>query len=437
METFPKSWCWIKLDEIVAINPGIDKSEFRDNDELPFVPMSATEAGTGRIDTTELRPFAKVKTGFTAFATGDVLFAKITPCMENGKMAIVPALPKGVGFGTTEFHVLRPTDAVDTKLLYYFVSSESLRHEAQHKMTGAVGQKRVPKRYLETKEFPLPPLPEQRRIAKKIDKLFTRLNGGEANLRKAQKFLAHYRQSVLNHVIRGKFSENTDKWKQTKIGDFGKWGSGGTPARANQNYYGGSIPWLVIGDLNDSIVTESKTHITEAGLQNSSAKIIEPGTVLIAIYGSIGKTGIAGIRCATNQAIAHCVPARKIVTKKYLLLLLQSLHDELFAKSQGTTQKNISQKILKNHSVPLPPLPEQQRIVEKIDMLFTHANKLEEAIGAAQKSLSQCRQSILKAAFAGRLVPQNPADEPASALLARIKETCASISQNKKRKVKT
>src|SRR5690554_6722770 len=129
--------------------------------------MSAVEAERGRIDTSERRLFGAVKSGFTAFASGDVLFAKITPCMENGKMAIVPSLPSNVGFGSTEFHVLRPSSAVDRDLLYYFVSSLSLRHEAQHQMTGAVGQKRVPKRYLENKMFRLPPLNEQRRIVEK------------------------------------------------------------------------------------------------------------------------------------------------------------------------------------------------------------------------------------------------------------------------------
>src|SRR5690606_25655031 len=141
--------------------------------------MPAVEAETGRIDVSGRRPFAEVKSGFTPFASGDVLFAKITPCMENGKMAVVPDLPHGVGFGSTEFFVLRPTAAIDAKLL---VSSAAFRQEAQHHMTGAVGQKRVPKRYLETKPSPLPPINEQRRIVEKIETLFAELDKGEEYL---------------------------------------------------------------------------------------------------------------------------------------------------------------------------------------------------------------------------------------------------------------
>jgi type I restriction enzyme S subunit len=206
----PSGWCKVRLDEVVHFNPGIDKSQFGPTDELPFVPMPSVEAESGKIDTSGRRLFSHVKNGFTAFATGDVLFAKITPCMENGKMAVVPPLPDGVGFGTTEFHVLRPSRAVNKHFLYHFVSSAAFRHEAQHHMTGAVGQKRVPKRFLETKAFLLPPLAEQERIVEKIEALFAELDKGEEALREVQKLLSRYRQSVLKAAVTG---ELTADWR--------------------------------------------------------------------------------------------------------------------------------------------------------------------------------------------------------------------------------
>ena len=104
--------------------------------------MQAVGAGDGTIDVSNLRPAAEVKKGFTNFQEGDVLFAKITPCMENGKMAVVPKVASGYGFGSTEFHVLiRLQNGLDPRYLYYFVSSQSIRKEAAHNMTGAVGQK--------------------------------------------------------------------------------------------------------------------------------------------------------------------------------------------------------------------------------------------------------------------------------------------------------
>ena len=133
------SWTLVPLKDIADINPKRDKSAIPDKLMVSFVPMQAVGAGDGTIDVSNLRPAAEVKKGFTNFQEGDVLFAKITPCMENGKMAVVPKVASGYGFGSTEFHVLRPKAGVDPRYLYYFVSSQSIRKEAAHNMTGAVG----------------------------------------------------------------------------------------------------------------------------------------------------------------------------------------------------------------------------------------------------------------------------------------------------------
>ena len=104
-------------------------------------------------------------------------------------------------------------------------------------------------------------------------------------------------------------SELPPGWAKIALEKLGSWGSGGTPKRTDSRFYSnGTIPWLVIGDLNDGVVTQAQTYITEEGLFNSSAKLLPPNTLLIAMYGSIGKLGITGIECATNQAIAFCIP---------------------------------------------------------------------------------------------------------------------------------
>ena len=124
--------------------------------------------------------------------------------------------------------------------------------------------------------------------------------------------------------IRQRLSRNLPKdWTVTTLGQEFKWGSGGTPKRTNSNYFGGDIPWLIIGDLNDGIVINAATAITEDGLNNSAAKWIEEGSVLIAMYGSIGKLGIAGRRLTSNQAIAFTYPEE--VDAKYLFYYLRKL----------------------------------------------------------------------------------------------------------------
>ena len=142
VDEFPNGWALTEISSICLVNPTIDKSAYSDDLEISFVPMSAVQAGSGVIDVTASRKFADVKKGYTPFSEGDVLFAKITPCMENGKMAVVPPLRNGLGFGSTEFHVLRANPGISPAYLYYYVSSQSFRREAEHNMSGAVGQRR-------------------------------------------------------------------------------------------------------------------------------------------------------------------------------------------------------------------------------------------------------------------------------------------------------
>ena len=146
----------VPLADAVEFNPKPARGSIPEDFEVSFVPMAAVEACSGRMDLTQVRTYGDVKKGFTSFRDGDVLFAKITPCMENGKMAVAQSLHNGIGFGSTEFHVLRPRHGVDARYVYHFVSSATFRREAAHHMTGAVGQRRVPLSFLQQSELPLP-----------------------------------------------------------------------------------------------------------------------------------------------------------------------------------------------------------------------------------------------------------------------------------------
>ncbi|MDD5004172.1 MAG: restriction endonuclease subunit S, partial [Acidithiobacillus sp.] len=174
------------IEEIADVNPRVDKAAIPDDLPVSFVPMPAVGAADGSIRVEETRPAGEVKKGFTAFLEGDVLFAKITPCMENGKMAIVPKLVNGYGFGSTEFHVLRPKPGMDAKYIYYYVASQAFRGEAQRYTTGAVGQKRVSMTYLKQSTIPVAPLDQQKRIVAEIEKQFSRLDEAVANLKRVK-----------------------------------------------------------------------------------------------------------------------------------------------------------------------------------------------------------------------------------------------------------
>jgi type I restriction enzyme S subunit len=184
-------------------------------------------------------------------------------------------------------------------------------------------------------------------------------------------------------------------WELRTLGDLGEWGSGGTPLSSTPEYYNGTIPWLIIEDLNDGIVTTAQKKITELGLKNSSAKFVEPGTLLIAMYGSIGKLGIAGIRCATNQAIAFCRHNPELVDVNFLFYYLLFSREKLLDMGKGNTQQNIGQTVLKEYPIPLPPLTEQKRIAS----LLRRADRLRQLRRAAHDLGDALLQSVFLEMF--------------------------------------
>lgn len=217
-------------------------------------------------------------------------------------------------------------------------------------------------------------------------------------------------------------------WIWTTLGDALRWGSGGTPTSSNRQYYGGHIPWLIINDLTDGVVARSQSTITQAGFDNSSAKWVEPGSVLLAMYGSIGKLGIAGVRLTTNQAIAFTNPAP--INEKYLFYYLLSEKSGLSSLGKGATQRNISQTVIKTYPFALAPLNEQKRIVDAIETQFTRLDVGVAGLKTIQAKLKRYRAAVLKAAVEGTLTEdwraQHSDVEPASDLLQRIlRERCA------------
>lgn len=214
--------------------------------------------------------------------------------------------------------------------------------------------------------------------------------------------------------------EVPNNWAWTTLGNIGTWQAGGTPSRSNKSYYGGNIPWLKTGDLNDGLITNIPEKITEDAVANSSAKINPTGSVLIAMYGAtIGKLGILTFPATTNQACCACIEYFAI-TQQYLFYFLLSHRDMFIAKGGGGAQPNISKEIIVNTAIPLPPLAEQERIVTEIERWFTLIDQIKQDESDLQIVIKQTKSKILDLAIHGKLVPQDPNDEPASELLKRI-----------------
>ena len=229
-------------------------------------------------------------------------------------------------------------------------------------------------------------------------------------------------------------------WEWCKLGWIGDWGAGATPAKGTSEFYtNGTIPWLRTGELNNGVVSDSEIKVTPFALQKCSLRECQIGDVLIAMYGAtIGKVAIAGIKLTTNQACCACTPYQ--VYNKYLFYYLMASKQRFIDLGEGGAQPNISREKIVAFPFPLPPLAEQHRIVEKVEELLP---KVEE-YGKAQEALDKLnaelperlKKSILQEAITGKLVPQDPNDEPASILLDKIRKEKAKLVKEGKLKKK-
>ena len=202
----PEGWVCAKLDEVAEINPKSPKN-IPDNVEVSFLPMKLVQEETGVIDLSITKKFGEVKRGYTSFINNDIIFAKITPCMENGKIAIVENLKNGLGFGSTEFHVIRLHEPKSNKYLFYFLLQRDIRKQAQRNMTGTAGQLRVPAKFMQEISVSLPPISEQLKIVEEIE---SRLSVAEEveeaidiNLKRAERL----RQAILKKAFSGRLVE--------------------------------------------------------------------------------------------------------------------------------------------------------------------------------------------------------------------------------------
>ena len=223
------------------------------------------------------------------------------------------------------------------------------------------------------------------------------------------------------------------------MGIIGDWGAGATPLRGNIEYYGGKIPWLKTGELNNGLIISTEEYITDKALEECSLRLCNIGDILIAMYGAtIGKLGIAGIKLTTNQACCACTPI--FVYNKFLFYFLMASKQSFIEQGEGGAQPNISRIKLVNYLFPLPPLKEQQRIVEKIEELIPHIEHYDKAqteLDTLNKNIKeQLKKSVLQYAIEGKLVPQDEAEGSAEELLLQIQAEKQKLYEENKLKKK-
>ena len=442
MSELPKGWSIAMIGQIADINPRHPRN-LEDSLAVTFVRMPALSETSWKFESTEERLLGEVRKGFTHFAEGDVLFAKITPCMENGKAAVALDLINGLGCGTTELHVMRPYGCVDSKYLFYFVHQESFREQAARNFTGTAGQLRVPVTFIKDAEIPIPPLNEQRRIVAKLEKLLNRVHAAQERLATIAHILKRFRQSVLSAACAGKLTAdwrgtNEDDgsdlpvgWKRTLLekalaenGIFD--GPFGSNLKTSDYTTSGVrvIRLENIGCLN--FIREKETYITPEKYNTLIRHSVGEGDLIFASF-IANEIRACVLPSLSTKAIAKadcfCLrPNPSIVDRTYLSyqLVSRESYDNLIESVHGATRPRINTTQLRKLDIRLCPVGEQQEIVRRVEALFKTADALEARYLKAKAHVDKLTQSILAKAFRGELVPQDPNDEPASVLLKRI-----------------
>ena len=405
-------WPTARIGEVCLLNPRRSKIECKADSPTSFIQMSSVDDLLGIIKTIEIRPYAEIAKGYTYFEENDVIFAKITPCMQNGKHAIARGLVDGFGFGSTEFHVLRPTERILPDWLHFFVRQPSFLWKAQQTFAGAVGQQRVPEIFLAETEIPIPDLPTQRRITARLKEQLNEIE----HARQAAEGQTHTSGKLLEKFLVVAFhgicplslginqSNAPNGWAWKKLPSLARLESGHTPSRRCPEYWAnGDVPWLALPDiraLDCRVANVTSESTNELGLANSSARLLPKDTVALSRTASVGFITIFGRPMATSQDFVNWICGGDL-HPKFLLWLLRAARKFILDQSTGAIHKTVYMDVVERFHVCIPNLAEQQNIAAKLDAIFEEVVSLRAAGTAQLAALQKLPAAFLREAFGG------------------------------------
>ena len=395
-------WETKPLADVCQIKP--PKAEARQRisgkELVSFVPMEALGIDQKFLVPTQTKPLEDVAGSYTYFADGDVLLAKITPCFENGKLGIADALTNGIGFGSSEYIVFRPSPAVDKEWLYYFLSRQSFREEGAAQMSGAVGHKRVSKEFIESYPIPVPPLPEQHRIVALLDEAFDGIATARAN---AEKNLQNARALFESHLQKV-FTQRGEEWIEKRLGDVFTTATGTTPPKSNADFYGDFIPLVKPPELCNELIDSASDGLSEDGA--AVARLLPQKSILVSCIGNLGKVGLNTVPVAFNQQINAILPDESHAIPEFMFFqtLAPVFKEQLESLASGTTVPIVNKSKFNSVGVVLPPLPIQRSVAAQFSLLREETQRLESLYQRKLAALDELKQSLLHQALIGHLL---------------------------------
>ena len=403
LDRMPSDWKRSRIRNVAALSPNYSQTRPASDELCSVVPMELL-SNDGAIDVSNQQPLEDISMGLPLFEKGDVLFAKITPCMENGKGAFVRQLPTRYAFGSTEFHVLRAGNKVDGQFLYYATFNPVYRAYAAENMVGAAGQKRVSSRFLKDTRLFLPPLPEQQRIAAYLDASCAAIDAAVVAKRRQLETLDALRKSIIQAFFADQSGANNERVKDVAA----KITSGVTPEGGSAGYLESGIPLLRSQNVHfDGLRLDDVAYIsaeTHAGMSGSQVK---PRDVLLNITGaSIGRCTFVPdgfVEGNVNQHVCVIRPG-PCADHRFLAAFLSSPmgQDQILSTFTGASRQGLSHSDLGLIRIPFPKLSVQREIVGKIEHHDLMQRSLFGCIESQIATLTAYRKSLIHECVTGQ-----------------------------------
>lgn len=420
MNILPNSFEPISLKRLASLNPYVSLPK---SGAVDYVPMENIHQGYLDHQTEEI---SSLPSSLNAFSEGDILLAKVTPCFENGNIAIASNLLTGVGLCSTELFVLRiHSDKILPEYLMLLLQDDQFKKEAKSYMRGTGGLKRIPTDWLMSRKFLIPSLKHQRLIIQAMSSSDSLIQDIQKGFKETLDRLSSYRQSLITRAVTKGLDPNVEMkasgvqwignmpshWRICRVKNLFSVVCGATPS-PNPQYWNGNINWIGPSDMDEiGDVSSGKRSITREGYESCGTTLVPQGSLVLSTRAPVGKVNIAKGELCTNQGCKSLVPLGSKNYTKYYYFVLQAAKDQLIQDSSGTTFLELSTSALSDELLPLPSLDEQKRIVSFLEKIDEMVLELKVKLSDSIRLLNEYRSSLISAAVTGQLA----IDEEASA----------------------
>lgn len=423
----PENWCWVRLLNVANLYNGDRGKNYPSKKDYQITGIPFINAGAlvdGQLEPKEFNYISEEK--YNALSAGKIQCGDILYCLRGslGKSAIVEI--EGNGAISSSLCILRCTKAIDNRFLFFLLNSDIIKKQQDSAENGSA-QPNLSAASVIKYMVPLPSILEQQRIVDRIESIFAKLDEAKEKAQAVVDGFELRKSAILHKAFTGELTAKWREehkieiadWKNYKIDECCKVGSGGTPSRKHPEYYEGSIPWIKTGEIDWNDILDAEEKISDAAVQDSSAKIYEPGVVLVAMYGmgvTRGKAAILRVQAATNQAVCVLQPKNDLLNR-YLFYYFMYNYWNIREKSVGGNQLNLSATIIKNFDILIPSIDEQIEIIRILDGLLAKEKAAKEAAESILDQIDTMKKAVLARAFRCELGTNDPTEESAVELL--------------------